>query len=280
MKKMLVFASLGLAAVLGITGCITGGTREIEWCEVEAGTFTMGSEDEDAFVSEDPEHEVYLDAYSISKHEITNDQFCGFLNAIKKDLDVEITDIEYLYYVQVEREGDVIYASEGEEIDWKGGRFFVQEGFDDYPVVGATWYGAQAFCDHYGYRLPTEAEWEKAARGTDKRKYPWGNTEPGAKHANFDDNQDSRSKVGSYPKGASPYGCLDMAGNVEEWCADWFDDEYYSVSPDSNPQGPESGKTRVSRGGSYYQDARHIRCAYRHYHYPPGTFYGFRVCKN
>jgi formylglycine-generating enzyme required for sulfatase activity len=125
---------------------------------------------------------------------------------------------------------------------------------EDHPVVCVSWLQAETYCgvEWRGGRLPTEAEWEKAARGTDGRIYPWGDEPPPNRALlNFNSNIGDTTPVSRYPDGASPYGVYDMAGNVSEWVADWYDAEYYSIAPDQDPQGPVSGTSKVLRGGSW-----------------------------
>ncbi|MCX8066686.1 MAG: formylglycine-generating enzyme family protein [Anaerolineae bacterium] len=187
---------------------------------VPAGPFIMGTNEvsPDDFYrgDETPLHIVYLDAFYIDRTEVTRREFAAFLKALGTDL----------------------RACEG----YNCGSGWISEKaeYSDYPAMGVTWYGAQAYCTWVGKRLPTEAEWEKAARGTDGRRYPWGN-EP-----TFLGNY--RDPVGSRPENASPYGMLDALGNVVEWVADWYDPAYYTSSPLVNPLGPPTGTKKVVRG--------------------------------
>jgi formylglycine-generating enzyme required for sulfatase activity len=154
--------------------------------------------------------------------------------------------------------------------------------FDDFPVVFVTWDQAQEYCEGLGKQLPTEAQWELAARGDDGRLYPWGNDAPRDDHANFADvRKGDTEEVGEFEDGASPYGLDDMAGNVWEWVADWYQDDYYDDSPDEDPQGPEDGFTRVARGGSFLSSATDVSTFNRHHFVPTDAYsnVGFRCVR-
>ncbi len=253
---------------------------------VPEGVFLMGSKDSDADDDEKPQHLVYLGAYWIYQHEVTNAQFSTFISAAN-------------YVTTAEKRG-WSFAWEGDPWQKKPGTHWTApegpgsdiEGLDDHPVVHISWEDAVAYCTWASGRLPTEAEWEKAARGTDGRVYPWGNSPVTQGRANFCDlncladwaetNQDDgfafTAPVGSFTGGTSPYGAHDMAGNVWEWVADWYDDGYYQKSPYLTPTGPSSGKFRVSRGGSYLDNERALRVSYRDGIIPDYAtmFHGFR----
>ena len=160
---------------------------------------------------------------------------------------------------------------------------------DNYPIVGVSWNDADAYCKWLSrktgmtFKLPTEAQWEKAARGVDGRKYPWGNSDPTENLVNFNNNIGKISSVGSFPQGTSPYGALDMAGNIWEWCRDWYKDDYYKNSiKKKNPIGPVIGTNRVLRGGSWFDDARILCCANRNYGPPAyrAVNFGFRLLQD
>jgi formylglycine-generating enzyme required for sulfatase activity len=241
---------------------------------VPAGQFEMGYSDaqleellriysdgqREWFEAARPPHAVALDAFWIDQTEVTNAQFCRFLNTYGNQREEGISWLE-----PGAGHGGVVYG----QIDEIDGVFLPKTGYEDHPVIEVSWYGAAAYCGWVNGRLPTEAEWEYAARGPDGSLYPWGNTFDGKlvnyrdasftftsrgfeKDCAYDDGHPSWSPVGSYPGGASWCGARDMAGNVWEWVSDWFDREYYARSRAENPEGPVSGTIRVARGGSWY----------------------------
>lgn len=222
---------------------------------VPAGEFIMGSESEQSFPDEVPIHKVYLDAFYIDLTEVTNKQWqaCVDAGACKPPIRVDCC----------------LEKSVGARPFYYG-----NPEFDDYPVVFISWYDALDYCTWRGARLLTEAEWEKASRGTDERTYPWGNQEPTPDLLNFRSNDfeaKNTSPVGSYPLGASPYGVLDLAGNVYEWVYDVYTPDYYRYSPYRNPKGPEEGAYRVTRGGSFHNTADRNRSSNRNNAFIPAS---------
>jgi formylglycine-generating enzyme required for sulfatase activity len=227
---------------------------------VPSGEFLMGSIESDRIASDDekPQNRIYLDTFWIDKTEITNAQ-----------------------YQQCVRAG-ICTPPRAQATVFRA---------DLLPVVGVNWEQAHAYCEWVGGQLPTEAEWEKAARGADGRLYPWGN-EFDRKRLNYCDVncpadwRDSTASdgyrytapVGSYPAGASPYGALDMSGNVWEWTADWYDPETYAHLTDQNPTGPTYGLQRVIRGGSWFYKGKNLRAVNRHKDVPTFSYdnIGFR----
>jgi sulfatase modifying factor 1 len=194
----------------------------------------MGSES--GGLDESPVHTVFLSEFLIDKLEVTNHKFTLFLNAVRTNVDPDGNPILHLDNPDV-------------EIFERNGIYQIAPELTLRPVVEVTWWGAKAYCEWMTGRLPTEAEWEKAARGADERRYPWGDETPAPDLLNYEQNLNRTADVGSYPLSASPYGALDMAGNVWEWTADYWDRDYYGESPRDNPKGPIEGEDRSIRGG-------------------------------
>jgi formylglycine-generating enzyme required for sulfatase activity len=164
--------------------------------------------------------------------------------------------------------------------------YFTLSEYDDHPIVYVTWDLSKSYCERVGRRLPTEAEWEKAARGTDGRIYPWGNDAPNGNLALFDNAMANTGPIGRYPAGASPYGVLDMSGNVRQWVSDFYSENYFGDEfAGTNPQGPvkaDSENQHVLKGGSFKDKAHFIRSAMRFHHVPgsPGENRGFRCASS
>ena len=219
-----------------------------EMVGVPAGEFTMGSSE--GTVAEGPAHIVYLDAFYIDKYEISNNQY-------RKCVEAGIC-------VQLEKRTS-----------------YDDPDFAHHPGVNVTWPWANSYCEWARKRLPTEAEWEKAARGTDGRRYPSGN-EINCDHAQYKECGGQTIPVGNLPNGVSPFGAFDMAGNVWEWVIDEWQEDYYQISPSSNPQGPSNPRNiqeiHVFRGGSWSEPADLLRSTYRTWYMPDAQYYnlGFR----
>jgi serine/threonine protein kinase len=213
---------------------------------VPAGEFIMGSDEGESH--EQPVHTVYLDAFYVDKYEVTNAQYRACVEAGACDTPKNTT-------------------------------YYDNAGYAQHPVVYVTWDDADAYCRWAGKRLPTEAEWEKAARGTDGRTYPWGEGID-CEHAQYSGCPGDTLPVGSKLAGASPYGVLDMAGNVYEWVADWYGQYYYSQSPARNPSGPDSGIMKAIRGGAWCVTQWNARCTYRGRYGYRDNHVGFRCAKD
>jgi serine/threonine-protein kinase len=246
-------------------GAFEMGSTEAQFQETVEQCVDAGNERDDCegwFGDEKPAHTVSLDGFWIDKYEVTNAQFAAFLNEEGN-----------------QEEGGATWLALGSDdclIEKSGGEFQPKSGYADHPVVDVSWYGARAYAEWVGGQLPSEAEWEYAARGSEGQIYPWGNEFDGTRlnfcdvncahdwrATGYDDGYEETAPVGSFPDGASWCGALDMAGNVWEWVADWYDGDYYARSPSENPGGPEYGSLRVVRGGAFYNTEFGVRCAVR-----------------
>lgn len=238
-----------------------------EWALVPAGDFEMGVDGDSLPSDEQPKHRVSLDAFSIGKYEVTNRQYLTFIKATGHRLPENCCDPK--------------------ENIWRGDTLL--DGVADLPIINVSWDDAVAYCKWIGGRLPTEAEWEKAARGTDSRTYPWGNEPVSGNRANYSldpvpffTGPSTLARVNQYDFGRSPYGAYEMAGNVWEWVQDWYDEAYYKNSSAKNPSGPSDGTERVIRGGSWRNDAATLRSSNRFKHAPKErrTYIGVRCAKD
>ncbi len=252
----------------------------IEWVAIPEGEFLMGSTSEEAnaayqdaklrssmleqhtFDAELPQHQIYLSAYEISRYEITNAQYRAFVEAMNRPMP---------------------RGHNGEET-WENETL----NGETQPVVGVTWFDAQAFAEWIGGSLPTEAQWERAARGTEARIYPWGDTPPKARqHANFARRYNRPVPVGQFPEGESPDGIADLAGNVWEWCLDEYDPTAYQRNVGGVPRNPlnlrfrDVLRARVIRGGAWDVGRAFLRSSLRFKFYPLDSTHtiGFRVVR-
>jgi len=256
-RRRIIISTIGVVLLATIALAMTGiFNRSIYrpvdmdhyWVTIPAGEFLIGGENGEE--DEKPVHTIYLDAYQIGKYEVTNRQYT---QCVKAEICAGAPDV-------------------GEEKAL-------------HPAVNVTWYDAKTFCEWVGGRLPTEAEWEKAAswdaETETKFVYPWGNDDPTSALLNYNLNVGDTSPVGSYPDGANPYGLFDMAGNVWEWVNDWYDEIYYQISPSSNPLGPDSSQGRVVRGGAWHVSDNDVRSANRDWAHPSDSvnIIGFRCSR-
>ena len=261
-SKQLVFLTIVLFSSVGVSTCASGAGAPVAPTEppvtptpggaslgdtwirpadgmvmvyVPAGEFHMGSTEGDS--DEQPVHAVALDAFWIDRTEVTNGQYgqCVRAGACDPPIDTA-SQTRSSYY------GNSAYA--------------------DLPVIYVSWRQATAYCEWAGTRLPTEAEWEYAARANAGWRYPWGNSAPSCDRANYAGCVGDTARVGSYPAGASWCGALDLAGNVWEWVADWYGE--YPSGRQLDPRGPSSGSDRVFRGGSWFDDREYVRAGYRY----------------
>ncbi len=233
-----------------------GADREAPMALIPAGEFWMGIDGTVGLYDEKPRHKVVLDAFYMDTYEVTTRRYAQFLKETKRKAP---------------------WLWELVRLDIHGDR----------PVVGVSWFDADEYCRWTGKRLPTEAEWEKAARGTDERLYPWGNVPPNAELANFAlgarfSYSQALMPVGHYHRAKSPYGLYDMAGNVWEWVQDWYESIYYEHSPEQNPAGPETGEFKALRGGAWSDLPKYL-LTYGRFKLPPDTqnsYIGFRCAKS
>ncbi|MBI1955359.1 MAG: SUMF1/EgtB/PvdO family nonheme iron enzyme [Acidobacteria bacterium] len=216
-----------------------------EMVTIPAGPFLMGSDDGPA--DERPAHRIDLPAFQIDRTPTTNAQFTAFLNAVGP-----------------QGTGGALYydaADADARIHQRGGRWVADTGFENHPVVEVSWFGAKAYCAWAGKRLPTEAEWEKAARGTEGRKYPWGDPAPDLTRAQFNAGWSETVPVGGFPRWSTPYGVLDMAGNAWEWVSSAY--RSYPYNPADGREALNAGPVRGTRGGGHDSPPEELTTTYR-----------------
>lgn len=232
---------------------------------VPAGPFVMGSDLWND--NERPVHTITLKAYYIDQFEVDNASFAEFLNENGNQIEGNAPWIEAV-------DPDL-------RVHEVAGVWTPDAGYADHPINETTWFAARAYCVWRGVRLPTEAEWEKAARGDDGRTYPWGEETPTCEMANFAGCFYDSVPVDSYPQSISPYGAYNMAGNVMEWVSDWYV-HHYDPADSENPTGPEHGDFRIFRGGAWFTAATQVRTTYRFAKLPVLTFQanGFRCARD
>lgn len=210
---------------------------------ISEGSFPMGvpKAARDGGMDERPNHDVFIDSFYMDIYEVTNGRYLQFVTDTGHRVPEHPTD-----------------ASRGL---WQGN--MMPESVTDLPVINVDWFDSQAYCEWAGKRLPTEAEWEKAAKGANDWRFAWGDVEPTTEHANFNQpawrGESTLVQVGMYEKGKSPYGIYDVAGNVWEWVSDWYEVDYYSHSPTHNPQGPETGKDKTLRSSGWQGETPQMR---------------------
>lgn len=238
-------AALAVAGILLDCGAVSAQTIAPQIIEIPAGPFIMGSDSGAA--DERPAHTVHLRAFSIDRLPVTNAQFAEFLNS------AGLTGPR----------GEKLYDHDDPDarIHRRGNRWIADPGAEQHPVVEASWAGAQAYCERRNARLPTEAEWEKSARGNDGRRFPWGNQAPDARRARFGAGWHDTAPVDAHPAGASPYGVLDMAGNAWEWVSSVY--RPYPYNPDDGREDLTPGPVRSTRGGGQDSPADEITTTQR-----------------
>lgn len=231
---------LGFFAVsLGQAASVT------DMVKIPAGLFVMGSDTGPA--DERPAHKVDPGEFAIDRTPVTNAQFAAFLNAVGR------ADTQGARFYDVDDSDARIHG--------RAGKWAPDSGFEEHPVVEVSWLGAREYCRWAGKRLPTEAEWEKAARGSDGRRYPWGNGPPDKSRARFNAGWNETAPVGSFAQGASPYGVLDLSGNAWEWVSSAY--RPYPYDPADGREDPTPGPVRATRGGGHDSPAEEITTTQR-----------------
>jgi formylglycine-generating enzyme required for sulfatase activity len=246
MLLVMIVVGLTAAAVIADLPSTRTGRDGAPMALIKTGEFLMGTplSNRDGGRDEYPQRQIFLDAFYLDVYEVTNGRYMEFITVTGHRVPEHPRDKKLTL--------------------WKEST--VPDAFKDHPVVNVDWYDATAYCKWAGKRLPTEAEWERAARGTTGRRFPWGDTEPTRAHANYLNqwrNGGGLEPIGTHPRGASPEGVQDLQGNVWEWVADWYDPHYYENGPTRNPQGPAEGVRKVIRGSGWESEAPVLRSAHR-----------------